>query len=94
MKNKFHPWELVAVVTENKRKVFFCHVLEGVKSLFQDKESDLNSCLMQKNEISCLIRLPVKRSLNILNSVLKDQVQGNRPGEQFGNVYLKSLKCV
>lgn len=44
----------VAIVTENKGKVFFCHALEGVKSLFQDKKSGFNSCHMQKNEVGCL----------------------------------------
>ena len=61
----------VAIVTENKGKAFFCHILEEVKSLFEDKGSDLNSCHMQKNKGGCLIRLPAERSLIILNCVLK-----------------------
>lgn len=53
----------VAIVTENKGKVFLCHVLGEVKSLFEEKVSGSNSCHMQKNGVGRLIRLPAKRSL-------------------------------
>jgi hypothetical protein len=49
---------------------------------------------MQENGVSCLIRLPTKKSLIISNCVLKYQTPGNFSREQFENVYLKSLKSV